>query len=564
METGQVPRRDLILCCDGTNNTLTGGERDTNVLLLFRELRRMDSPDHLLYYDPGVGSPDELPPTGVRQYLRRKWDRLAGLASGQGVFENIGQAYSFLMREYRAGDRIWLFGFSRGAFTARSVSGMVNLFGIMRREHHVLLPTLLRVYFARAHAGDGPRRRGSRRNRELIARQIRDTFTSPEGRAAAAWFVGVWDTVESVGMPVLSLQMSATPTIVNKRILHVRHALSLDEHRWPFLPRLYADADFGDPRRGDPQSLRQAWFSGVHSDVGGGYPQPEAGLAHAALAWMVDEANTCGLGCPPVAAWQAVSSEPLAHDALYDTPWWALAGMTARSTIPPGAPVVTAATAAGRRPSVWDRRRPLLPVAVALLACALGLGASGAMLLSDFDSPLGLLTRWPEAARTAADFAGAQATAFFDRARPFALAPAGTTSPRWAMAWDLVLVAGYAYLLARVGTRAFTRRTGWRQPGERAPAFKLLGGALPLLVAGDVVEDALTALAFSCQRGSVWAQLTIGLGSLGSLAKGLGALGCVLLAGLGWFAPRRTTGPAPPKTMPRAAPATLTREPSPP
>src|SRR5690606_5613852 len=254
--TGREGRggRKLIVCCDGTNNTLTGGVHDTNVLRLFTELRRLHD-GAVLYYDPGVGAPDELPPTGIRQYLRRKWDRVAGLASGPGVVENIGEAYSFLVREYRAGDEIWLFGFSRGAFTARSGSGMVHLFGIVRPEHLVLLPTMLRVYFSSRKRRKRRARRhtGERRTRDVVAEQIRTTFTSPEGREAHVHFVGVWDTVESVGMPGMSLQISSSATIRGKRICHVRHALSLDEHRWPFLPRLYDEDDFGSPE--DGQSL---------------------------------------------------------------------------------------------------------------------------------------------------------------------------------------------------------------------------------------------------------------------------------------------------------------------
>jgi len=123
--------RDLVVCCDGTNNTLTGGIQDTNVLLLYSYLRKHADPaTTMLYYDPGVGSPDSAPPTGLVDLLKRRWSRIAGLASGRGVYENIAEAYAFLMREWRPGDRIFCFGFSRGAFTARACVGMAAASGI--------------------------------------------------------------------------------------------------------------------------------------------------------------------------------------------------------------------------------------------------------------------------------------------------------------------------------------------------------------------------------------------------------------------------------------------------
>src|SRR5262245_41344042 len=140
--------RQIVAFLDGTNNTLTGHRTDTNVLHLFEHLSARRDRDQVLYYDPGVGSPDLLPFTDLNEWLSRKWERLRGLASGRGIFENVGQAYMFIAQRYRPGDEIWIFGFSRGAFTARSVAGMIHLFGLIRPEHESLLPTLLRVYFA--------------------------------------------------------------------------------------------------------------------------------------------------------------------------------------------------------------------------------------------------------------------------------------------------------------------------------------------------------------------------------------------------------------------------------
>jgi uncharacterized protein (DUF2235 family) len=172
--------RQIILGCDGTNNTLTGGVYDTNVLKMISQLAPADA-NRILYYDPGVGSPDQLPPLGVWNDVRRKLERLAGLANGRGIYENIAEAYLFLVDNYRKGDEIYIFGFSRGAFTARSVSGMVKLFGIIRPDSKSLILTLIRVYFSTpsndaANTGIVPRliaRTASERckHNELVAKE---------------------------------------------------------------------------------------------------------------------------------------------------------------------------------------------------------------------------------------------------------------------------------------------------------------------------------------------------------------------------------------------------------
>ena len=222
--------RQLIICCDGTSNNLTGGARDTNVTRLC-ELFAPDANDQLLYYDPGVGNPDQLPGASLTDSISRFSARLHGLAFGKGVYENIARAYLFLMRHYQPGDQIFLLGFSRGAFTARSIGGLVTQFGLLRPVMENLVPTLLHVYFSDRELG------GSKYT--AIRDQISRLFASDQSRATPVWFVGVWDTVSSVGAPLLSRTITASPTIVGKRFNHVRHALALDEYRRSFEPRPY-------------------------------------------------------------------------------------------------------------------------------------------------------------------------------------------------------------------------------------------------------------------------------------------------------------------------------------
>lgn len=345
--------RQLILFFDGTANTLSGKETDTNVLKLYENLRGHRDTRQLLYYDPGVGSPDALPATGAFDWLSRKWEWLTGLAEGAGVFDNISQGYAFLMRNYREGDQIFVFGFSRGAFTARAVAGMVHFFGILAGGNEQLFPLLMRVYFSPSneHQENQPwyriawkwlrtRSHVDKDNqgdkRASVGKQIRDDFTSPEGRIARVHFIGVWDTVESVGLPgPFSQHFTSAPRIKTKRFNHVRQALSLDEHRVTFMPRLYEEQNFKnfdwtDEFTGLPihQSLEQRWFQGVHCDVGGGYQIDEAGLSNQTLQWIHREARQKGL-------YGDIDAQPCArrlrHDQVLETAWWALAGLTARS-----------------------------------------------------------------------------------------------------------------------------------------------------------------------------------------------------------------------------------------
>ncbi len=561
MGNGERSPRQLILCCDGTNNTLTGGAKDTNVLRLFERLRATDDGRRVLYYDPGVGTADELPPTDAVQWMRRKWDRLSGLASGQGVFENISQAYSFLMREWREGDSVWLFGFSRGAFTARSIAGIVHLFGIVRPEHRALLPTLMRIYFS-SKDGSTLAMRAIRRiaqalsyrdpgqRRDRAAEQVRELFTTPAGRTAAVHFVGVWDTVESVGLPGFGLHISSQATIRAKRIQHVRHALSLDEHRWPFLPRLYDDEDFGDAKHpgadhGAAQSMRQVWFRGVHSDVGGGYDADAAALSDAALQWMLAEANACGLACPPETDAKPRTARQVAHDPLHETPWWAVTGMTVRATAPRGraTAIGTAheSVQSGHARSMWSERRPILPLLVAATGGALALVLSGYMLMPaggwrGFHAFATTPSQWVEAMVIAKNLAVAQATTWFDARGAFDVASEDGACPRRALLFDMAFIAAYAYVLARLCSRAFARRFTWREVDGLPPKLRLLGFSLSTLVAGDFVENVLGIAAFSCGRG-VFGQGFLCLGAFGSFAKFVGFAGCVALIVLGWSMP---------------------------
>lgn len=315
------PGRNLVLFFDGTGNII-GEKSDTNVVKLMRAVDKTD-PRQLVYYDPGVGTANEFPGIDTLQRVRNKLSMLKGLALGSGSFENIAEGYRFLAENYQPGDRIYLFGFSRGAFTARAVGGMVNMYGLVNVGALPLLPALVRTYFA----GEADTNQAGK-TRIDFASDIRDQFS--HGRLPLIHFVGVWDTVETVGISPLGKPVSITntPTIDTKRYAHVRHALALHETRSKYAPRLYDHPAFSAaelPHR----SFEQRWFRGIHSDVGGSYAQ--AGLSDITLAWMATEAGKHGLKLAKGLPRAKPDAAQAMHDQTLASPFWAWTGLSVRT-----------------------------------------------------------------------------------------------------------------------------------------------------------------------------------------------------------------------------------------
>jgi len=305
--------RNLIVCFDGTSNQF--GANDTNVVRLVQALERCDE-RQIVYYDPGVGT---LPEPGLLTAAAQRISEIFGLAFGVGLTAKIERAYAFLMHNWQPGDRVFLFGFSRGAYTARALAGLLHMFGLLAPSHENLLPYVMRLF------------RGSRRVADQeskiwrVSAQFRNTFARDAGvehRRFRVHFVGVWDTVASVGWiwdPVKFRYTAANPSIVT-----VRHAVAIDERRSFFRQNLFA-ADV----RG--QNLLELWFPSSHSDVGGGYPESYGGLWREPFTWMVDEAKKAGLLTDPGREQRVLNrvpvpeqpwSEPL-HESLTGGWWWA-------------------------------------------------------------------------------------------------------------------------------------------------------------------------------------------------------------------------------------------------
>lgn len=276
--------RNIVICCDGTSNEI--GVNISNVLKLFR-IAHKDQAQHV-YYNPGVGTVARLA-TWAR--LRQKALTVLGLATGYGLDDNILDAYRYLCATWRPGDRIFLFGFSRGAYTARALAGMIDMIGLLWPEQLNIADYALTAY-----------KRATEQNDLSIAWQ----FSRISGaRDITIHFMGVWDTVASVIVPrpdrlyVPSLQFLPY-TKQNPRVRIFRQAAAIDERRRMFRLYKWAPGQLFKPTRfwsGETiaQDARQVWFAGVHADIGGGYPESESGLSKSPLIWLLGEAAKAGL-----------------------------------------------------------------------------------------------------------------------------------------------------------------------------------------------------------------------------------------------------------------------------
>lgn len=248
--------KNLVICCDGTDNKLTINE-NTNVLHLYSCLEKSD--EQLTYYHPGVGT---IAPSGAKNWLVRKWNIMKDLVSASSLEDNVKDAYLFLMENYQDGDKIFLFGFSRGAYTVRMLSGLIEMFGLLQKGNYGHLRYALEIYVK----GD-----------KMF--EIANAFRSRFSRKVDIHFIGIWDTVVAAGGLInyyKSFPYSRSLGIAKT----VRHAISIDERRKHY--------DFYEVSE-THKNCKEVLFAGVHSDVGGSYPIE--GLSKLALEWMLGEAS---------------------------------------------------------------------------------------------------------------------------------------------------------------------------------------------------------------------------------------------------------------------------------
>lgn len=310
--------RNIVICCDGTGNEIS--ENISNVLKLYRCLRKTEktTPRQLVFYDPGVGTLARPDPW---HKLKQDFSAIMGLATGYGLDDKVLASYHFLVQHYQEGDQIYLFGFSRGAYTVRVLAGLIHKIGLIAPEQANLAGSGLISY--KQFSSDG--RHDEKRSPREALKAMLDAGSDEDGPLPASkedqaaqfarilstrWptvrFVGVWDTVASVIVPRPdrlywpSLEELAF-TLQNPSVQTFRQAISIDERRSMFrlkkwdAPQSFMHNRFSKTNNEAPQDILQVWFAGVHSDIGGGYPEKQSGLSKYPLLWMIDEAVKCGL-----------------------------------------------------------------------------------------------------------------------------------------------------------------------------------------------------------------------------------------------------------------------------
>lgn len=284
--------KNIVILLDGTSNEIE--EDRTNILRLYGVLEKGNQ--QLVYYDPGVGT---IGAGGAWSRLWRKTHEIWGLATGWGLDDNVKQAYRFIVENYDTGkgieggerDALYIFGFSRGAYSARVLAGFIHAVGLMESRNLNLLDYAYRAYKS---VGD--------RDAEEAFAEVRlyERILRPDRPPIR--MLGLFDTVASViesGRLGPRLKSHAF-TSRNTSVESIYHAVAIDERRTMFRPVLWPA---GQEYRGNPfrrgrapkQDVHEVWFAGGHGDVGGGYPEADSALCKVPLVWMIDGGRKCGL-----------------------------------------------------------------------------------------------------------------------------------------------------------------------------------------------------------------------------------------------------------------------------
>ncbi|MCL1124046.1 DUF2235 domain-containing protein [Shewanella surugensis] len=280
--------KNIVIFSDGTGqagHTLYS----SNVFKSFTFIDQY-SKNQITHYSQGIGG---------------HWWRLTGSLLGLGITNNMLDCYRFIVEHYHWGDNIYLFGFSRGAATVRSLSRFMLFFGLLPSIKPTLISAALKIYQIRD---------------PLLRQHQADRFINQHGAEACdIHFIGVWDTVAALGLPnrFLDHLLSNIPTFrhqfhdfkISANVKHAYHALAIDETRGIFSPLLWRQ------KAHPAQTLKQVWFSGVHSDVGGGYEHD--GLSNIPLFWMLEQAQRHGLILAP-----NISIKQNIHDTMHNEISW--------------------------------------------------------------------------------------------------------------------------------------------------------------------------------------------------------------------------------------------------
>ena len=273
-----MTNKNIVFCSDGTGQA--GGQGFvSNVWRVFKAIDRHNAKEQVAFHVDGVGTE------------KNKYMRAVGGVFGWGLSKDICLLYAALVRSYNPGDQIFLFGFSRGAFTMRSLAGMIHDIGILKgHESGAGFTSDAEIDEAVKAAYKAYRSKNlSKKKEELEAK-----YEIPNDRDIE--FVGVWDTIDAIGVPfdelrtviykLAAFSRRAHRAELNPSIKNAYHAMSIDDERQTFRPMVWNEEHFGG-------TVEQVWFAGVHTNVGGGYPKDS--LAYLPLDWIMKYANECGL-----------------------------------------------------------------------------------------------------------------------------------------------------------------------------------------------------------------------------------------------------------------------------
>jgi uncharacterized protein (DUF2235 family) len=281
--------KQLIVCSDGTWQKITS-PYPTNVVKITQAIQY--NPDNLVFYGEGIGTGNWI-------------DRISGGLFGWGIDKNIQDAYRFLCLNYAPGDRIYLFGFSRGAYTVRSLVGLIRSVGILPRQGVRKIPQAYKIYQEAKgkYVDKGELTRESIKVRELeevanFRQQMIAEFGTDYQELVEITLLGCWDTVGALGIPQIAWIPSFIDRLFNKKyqfhntklsstIKYALHAVSIDEHRKAFLPTQMKPAQAGQ--------LTEIWFPGGHGGIGGG-TRENSPLSNQALLWMIEAVEKLNLG----------------------------------------------------------------------------------------------------------------------------------------------------------------------------------------------------------------------------------------------------------------------------
>lgn len=261
-------RRIFVLCFDGTGDQFDAD--NTNIVQFCSALKKDDASQQMVYYQPGVGT-YSVPQVVTR--VRATFQKYVNMAIANHLSAHVMSGYEFLMQNYRATDKICIFGFSRGAYTARALAGMIHKVGLLPPGNHQQVPFAYKMYTREDEFGW----KQSKQFKKAFSVDVRVDF------------LGAWDTVCSVGVIPHTLPFTNS----NTAIRYFRHAMALDECRAAYQVNHCHPGNPHDPEcsHNKKTDVREVWFAGCHSDVGGGSVLDETrnSLAKISLRWMIRE-----------------------------------------------------------------------------------------------------------------------------------------------------------------------------------------------------------------------------------------------------------------------------------